>query len=178
MIRSFEGDEPEIADTAYVAESAVVIGDVTIGDDASVWPGAVLRGDHGEIVLREGSNVQDNATLHEGAQLGPYATVGHNAIVHSATVGERAMVGMGAVVLNEAEIGAESLVGANSTVTEGTVVPESTMAAGSPAEVVKDVENSPWAVAGDHYVDLAKRHARSSTVIERGAVGATPEEDG
>ena len=171
MLRSFEGTEPEVADSAYVDESAVVIGAVTIEADASVWPGAVLRGDHGPIVLREGANVQDNATLHDGAEIGPYATVGHNAIVHAATVHERALVGMGAIVLDNAVVGAESLVGANSLVTEGTEIPPSTMAAGSPAEVLQEVEDSPWAAAGEHYVQVAKRHAAGSTVIERGPVG-------
>lgn len=171
MIRSFDGTTPTIADSAYVDESAVVIGDVTLEADASVWPGAVLRGDNGAIVLREGANVQDNATVHEGATIGRYATVGHNAIVHGSTVGERAMVGMGAIVLDGAEVGAESLVGANSTVTEGTEIPSATLAVGAPAEVVKTVENSPWTAAGDHYVHLATRYAETSEVLERETVG-------
>ena len=171
MIRSFDGHVPEIADSAYVDESAVVIGEVTLEADASVWPGAVLRGDHGEIVLREGANVQDNATLHEGCEIGPSATVGHNAIVHAATVGERSMVGMGAIVLDRAEIGAESLVGANSVVTEDTAIPDSVLAVGAPAEVVKEVEHSPWTAAGERYVELAREHAETSEVLERGPVG-------
>jgi carbonic anhydrase/acetyltransferase-like protein (isoleucine patch superfamily) len=165
MIRSFKGMEPDIADSAYVAPGATVIGEVTIGPEASVWPGVVLRGDHGEIVLEEGANVQDNSTLHEGVEIGPYATVGHNAIVHGASVGERAMVGMGAIVLDRSTIGAESLVGANSLVTEGTEVPESVLVAGTPAEVVKEVEDSPWTYAGDRYVHLAREHAEQSEVI-------------
>ena len=165
MIRSFDGAKPEIAESAYVDESAVVVGEVTIETDASVWPGTVLRGDNGRIVVREGANVQDNATIHEGSEIGPYATVGHNAIVHGATVGERAMVGMGAVVLDRSTIGRESLVGANSLVTEGTEVPASVLVAGTPAEVVKEVEDSPWAAAGDHYVELATRYAETSAEI-------------
>ncbi|WP_290816249.1 gamma carbonic anhydrase family protein [Halovivax sp.] len=170
MIRSFDGAKPEIAESAYVDESAVVVGEVTIETDASVWPGTVLRGDNGRIVVREGANVQDNATIHEGSEIGPYATVGHNAIVHGATVGERAMVGMGAVVLDRSTIGRESLVGANSLVTEGTEVPASVLVAGTPAEVIKEVEDSPWSGAGDHYVGLAKRYEETSEVVERGAV--------
>ena len=162
MIRSFEGTDPTIHEEAYVDEAAVVIGDVVLEANASVWPGAVLRGDHGTIILREGANVQDNATLHEGAEIGPYATVGHNAIVHSATVGERAMVGMGAIVLDGSDVGAKSLVGANSVLTEDSTVPESTLAVGAPAEVKKEVEHSPWQYAGDHYVDLADRYAVNS----------------
>ncbi|MFB6164278.1 MAG: gamma carbonic anhydrase family protein [Haloarculaceae archaeon] len=165
MIRSFDGIEPTIAESAYVDPEATVIGDVTLEAEASVWPGVVLRGDHGPIVVREGANVQDNATLHEGVELGPYATVGHNAIVHAATVGERAMVGMGAIVLDRSHIGAESLVGANSTVTEGTEVPESVLVAGTPAEVVKEIDESPWIYAGDRYVQLSREHAETDEVL-------------
>lgn len=170
MIRSFDGHEPDIDESAYVDERATVIGAVTIEADASVWPGAVLRGDVGEIVVREGANVQDNATIHEPSEIGPYATVGHNAIVHRSTVGERAMVGMGAVVLDDSEIGSESLVGANSLVTEGTVVPDSTLVAGTPAEAIKEVEDSPWAQAGERYVERARRHAETSEMLERGTL--------
>ena len=162
MLRSFDGDEPTVADSAYVDPAATVIGDVTLEAEASVWPGVVLRGDLGAIVLREGANVQDNATLHEGTEIGERATVGHNAIVHAATVGERAMVGMGAIVLDGATIGARSLVGANSLVTEGTDVPPDVLVTGTPATVTKEVEDSPWQYAGDRYVELAREHAETS----------------
>ncbi len=167
MLRSFAGTEPDVAPSARVDETAVVIGDVTIEAEASVWPGVVLRGDAGSIVLREGANVQDNATLHEGAEIGPLATVGHNAIVHGATTGRRSMVGMGAIVLNGAEIGEESLVGANSLVTEDTTIPPGVLAAGTPADVIKEVEDSPWTSAGERYVELATAHAESSEVLDQ-----------
>jgi carbonic anhydrase/acetyltransferase-like protein (isoleucine patch superfamily) len=167
-IRSFEGTEPELHPDAYVDETAVVVGDVTLEADVSVWPNTVLRGDHGGIRLQEGSNVQDGTVCHEGAEIGPYATVGHNAIVHGATVGPRALVGMGAVVLDDSTLGEEAMVGANSLVTEGTEVPANTLAAGTPAQVLKEVEDSPWARAGDVYVDLSGRHgATSETLYER-----------
>jgi len=106
MLRSFNGTEPQVADSAYVDETAaVVIGDVVIEDEASVWPNTTLRGDHGTIVVGEGANVQDNAVLHETAELEPYSTVGHSAIVHDATVAERALVRMNAVVLDGAHVG-------------------------------------------------------------------------
>lgn len=168
-IRSFEGTEPTIHEDAFVHPAAEVIGDVTLEADASVWPNTTLRGDHGAIVLREGANVQDNSTVHEGAEIGPYATVGHNAIVHAATTGERSMVGMGAIVLDNAAVGEEALVAANSVVTEGTEVPDSTLVAGTPAEVVKEVEDSVW-TAADRYVERAREHAEGSEVIERGTV--------
>jgi carbonic anhydrase/acetyltransferase-like protein (isoleucine patch superfamily) len=165
MIRSFDGVEPTIADSAYVDPAATVIGDVTLEAKSSVWPGVVLRGDHGEIALREGANVQDNSTLHDGAEIGPYATVGHNAIVHSATVGERAMVGMGAIVLDGSTVGEKSLVGANSLVTENTEIPDSVMVAGTPADVVKEIDESRWHYAGERYADLATQYAAKSEVV-------------
>ncbi|EMA51486.1 gamma carbonic anhydrase family protein [Halococcus thailandensis] len=166
VIRSFEGTEPTIHESARVDESAVVIGDVTIEAEASVWPNVTLRGDSGKIVLRKGANVQDNAVCHEGCEIGPGATVGHTAIVHAATVGERAMVGMRATVLGDAHIGEESLVAAGSVVTEGMDVPPNTLVAGTPAEIRKEVEDSPWIHAGEHYVELAKRHEQSSERID------------
>ena len=129
-----------------------------------------------EIVLREGANVQDNATLHEGGEVGPYATIGHNAIVHSATVGERCLIGMGAIVLDDSVIGDGSLVGANSVVTERTEIPESTLAVGTPAEVIEAVEDSYWHEAGDRYVELSKIHAETSEVLEAGTVSPDLEE--
>ena len=166
VIRSFEGTTPDVHESAHVDESAVVIGDVTIEAEASVWPNTTLRGDSGAIVLREGANIQDNAVCHEGCEIGPRATVGHTAIVHAATVGERAMVGMGATVLDGAHVGEESLVAAGSVVIEDMDVPPAVLVAGTPAEVRKEVANSPWTHAGEHYVELAKRHDRSSECID------------
>lgn len=166
VLRSFEGTSPTVHESARVDETAVVIGDVTIEEDASVWPNVTLRGDSGAIIIREGANVQDNAVCHEGGEIGPYATIGHTAIVHAATVGERAMVSMNATVLDEAHIGERSLVAAGSVVTEGTQVPPETLVAGTPAEVRKEVSDSPWIHAGDHYVELARRHEESSERVE------------
>ncbi len=166
VIRSFEGTTPTIHESARIDETAVVIGNVTVEAEASIWPNVTLRGDSGKIVVREGANVQDNAVCHEGCEIGSRATVGHTAIVHAATVGERAMVGMGATVLDGAHVGKESLVAAGSVVTEDTEIPPNTLVAGTPAEVRKEVENSPWTYAGEHYVELAKRHERSSERIE------------
>lgn len=170
MIRSFDGAVPEIADSAYVDESAVVIGDVVLEAETSVWPGAVLRGDHGTITLREGANVQDNATLHEECELGSHTTVGHNAIVHAAETGERSLVGMGAIVLDGATVGEEAIVAANSVVTEGTAVPARTLVAGAPAEVVKELDDAGFAAAADRYIENARRHGERSEVLERGTV--------
>jgi len=161
VIRSLDGTAPQIAASAYVDEAAVVI-----ESDASVWPNATLRGDNGQIVVDEGANVQDNAVLHEGAEIGPYATVGHTAIVHNAAVHQRGLVGMGATVLDRSVVGEEAMVGANSLVTEDSTIETSTLYAGVPAEKVKAVEESPWAYAGDRYVELAREHAERSEPIE------------
>ncbi len=166
MLRSFDGTEPQVADSAYVDESAVVIGDVVLEADASVWPNATLRGDHGRIVVGEGGNVQDNAVLHEDAELEPYATVGHSAIVHDATVHERALVGMNAVVLDGARIGEGAVVAAGSVVTEGTEVEPSTLVAGAPAEPKAEVDDPRLEETADRYVELSSRHAECSERIE------------
>ena len=167
VIRSFDGTEPNIHDSAYVDPAAVVIGDVTLEAESSVWPNATLRGDHGPVILEEGANVQDNAVLHEGARVGPYATVGHTAIVHNAEVRERGLVGMGATVLDRSVVGERAMVGANSLVAEDTDVEPNTLYAGTPAEKVKEVEESPWAYAGDRYVQLSREHMEDSEPVDR-----------
>lgn len=168
-LRSFEGAEPEVAASAYVDEAAVVIGDVRVGPEASVWPNATLRGDHGRLVVGEGANVQDGATLHETVEIEPYATVGHAAIVHDATVRTRATVGMGAVVLDDAVVGERALVGAGAVVTEGTTVPPDTLVTGTPAAVRRelDPDDSRWTTAGERYVELSRRHADGSERLDR-----------
>ncbi|WP_247002139.1 gamma carbonic anhydrase family protein [Halosolutus gelatinilyticus] len=166
MRRSFDGTEPQVADSAYVDAAAVVIGDVRIEADASVWPNATLRGDHGTIVVGEGANVQDNAVLHEDAELKPHATVGHGAIVHDATVAERALVGMNAVVLDGAHVGEGAVVAAGSVVAEGTDVPRSTLVAGAPAEPKAEVDDPRLAATADRYVDLSARYRETSERLD------------
>ncbi|WP_408958092.1 gamma carbonic anhydrase family protein [Natrinema sp. 74] len=166
MLRSFDGIEPRVADSAYVDEAAVVIGDVVIEDEASVWPNTTLRGDHGTIVVGEGANVQDNAVLHEEAVLEPFATVGHSAIVHDATVAERALVGMNAVVLDGAHVGEGAVVAAGSVVTEGTEVPESTLVVGTPAEPKTEIDDPHLGATADRYVELSSEHAETSERLD------------
>ncbi|ELY93375.1 isoleucine cluster protein [Natrialba hulunbeirensis JCM 10989] len=166
MLRSFDGTEPQVADSAYVDDAAVVIGDVRIEAEASIWPNTTLRGDHGTIVVGERTNVQDNAVLHEHATLECGATVGHSAIVHNATVAEGALVGMNAVVLDGAHIGEGAVVAAGSVVTEGTDVPPSTLVAGAPAEPKTEIDDARLAGTADRYVELFKRHAETSTRLE------------
>lgn len=159
MLQSVGGDAPSIHDTAYVHPDATVIGDVTLEAESSVWPGAVLRGDAGSIVIRTGTNVQDNAVCHEHVDIGPAATVGHSAIVHHCQVGERALIGMNAVVLDGARIGDEAIVAAGSVVTEDTEIPASSLAAGTPASVIRDdASGSNWGLAADRYMERAAHY--------------------
>lgn len=168
VIRSYDGNAPDIADSAYVDRSAVVIGDVTIEADASIWPNATLRSDHGgPIVVRKGANIQDGAVCHEETEIGEYVTVGHCAVIHAAVLEERSLVGMNAVVLDDATVGERAMVGAGSLVREGTTVPSKTLAAGNPAEVKKEVEESPWAHAADGYVQVARKHRDTSEVLHK-----------
>lgn len=140
-IHPFIEHHPQISHTAFLADSAEVIGQVTISDEASVWYNATLRGDINKIVIGPRSNVQDNACIHlsddYGCHLGELVTVGHSAVLHACTVDDEVLVGMGAIVLDGAEIGARSIIGAGALVTGGTIIPPGSLVLGSPARVVK-----------------------------------------
>jgi carbonic anhydrase/acetyltransferase-like protein (isoleucine patch superfamily) len=160
-------DVPRIAATAWVADNAQVIGRVELADDASVWYGAVLRGDNDRITIGARSNVQDGSVLHADAgfplTLGADVTVGHQAMLHGCTVGDGSLIGIQAVVLNGARIGRNSLVGAGAVVTEGKEFPDGSLILGAPAKAVRSV--SPEQVerlrfGALHYVENAERHRR------------------
>ncbi len=153
---------PTLADGAWVAPSADVIGDVRLGRNASVWFGAVIRADNTPILIGEESNVQDGAVGHSdpGAPLtiGARVTVGHQAILHGCTIGDGALIGMGARVLNGAVIGANSLVGAGALVTEGKQFEPGMLIVGSPARVVRaltEAEIAALALSAAHYAHKA-----------------------
>ena len=163
----FEGRYPTVHPDAFIAPTATLVGDVTVERGASIWYGAVLRADICSIVIREGSNVQDNSVLHSQdghvLEVGAYATIGHGCIVHCASVGTRTVVGNGAILLNDVVIGAGTVVAAGSVVTPGTVIPDGVLAVGSPARVRGQVEPGSTAehlVQGnaDAYVELALRY--------------------
>lgn len=133
--------KPALGQGVYIADGAVVVGDVTLGDGSSVWYNAVLRGDINRIIVGRHTNIQDGAVLHLEQDLpcvvGNYVTIGHMAIVHACTVGDDTLIGMGAVVLDGAKIGNQCLVGARSLVTKGKQIPDGSLVIGSPAEVVR-----------------------------------------
>ncbi len=145
---------------AWVATNATVVGDVILGEDASIWYGAVLRGDCGTITVGDGSNIQDNCVVHEHTTIGKRCTIGHGAIVHGCTIGDESMVGMGAIVLTGAKIGSHCLIGAGAVVTSKMDAPDGSLLLGNPAKIVKEV--SPEMIAeikkdADLYIQLARK---------------------
>ncbi|TAG02055.1 MAG: gamma carbonic anhydrase family protein [Burkholderiales bacterium] len=166
-IYSLDNLTPNIAATAWVADSADVMGNVTLADNVSIWFGAVLRGDTSTITIGENSNVQDNSVLHadEGMPLtiGANVTVGHQVMLHGCTVGDGSLIGIGAVVLNGAVIGKGCLVGAGALVTEGKSFPDGSMIIGSPAKAVKELSAEQMArlkFSAEHYVENAARYRK------------------
>jgi carbonic anhydrase/acetyltransferase-like protein (isoleucine patch superfamily) len=141
QLDTFLRRQPKLGRGVYLAKTAVVFGDVTLGAHSSVWYGAVLRGDINRIVVGHHSNIQDNAVLHLadhfGCIVGNWVTVGHSAIVHACTVGDETLVGMGAVILDGAVIGRQSLIGARALVTQGMKIPPGSLVLGAPAKVVR-----------------------------------------
>jgi carbonic anhydrase/acetyltransferase-like protein (isoleucine patch superfamily) len=155
---------PQIADTAWVADNAQVIGDVQMAPDSSVWFSSVVRGDTATIRIGEGTNIQDGSVLHADVgmplTLGKHVTVGHMVQLHGCTVGDESLIGIGAIVLNGAKIGKNCLVGAGSLVTEGKEFPDGSMILGSPAKVVRQL--TPEQIEGlrrsaQHYVNNKNR---------------------
>lgn len=140
-LAKFLGQTPSVAPDAFVHSRATLIGAVTIGQKASVWPGAVLRGDIESISVGEGSNIQDGVILHladdKPCVVGNYTTVGHLAMLHACRVGDECLIGMSATVLDGAVIGDRSIVAAGALVIKGTIVPPGSMVMGSPAKVVR-----------------------------------------
>jgi carbonic anhydrase/acetyltransferase-like protein (isoleucine patch superfamily) len=167
--------EPQIADDAFVAPTATLIGAVELGAEASVWFGAVLRGDFDRITVGTGSCIQDNAVVHAAAGLptviGDNVTIGHAAMLEGCVVDDDALISMGAIVLQRAHVGAGALVAAGSVVREGQEIPPGVVAAGVPAVVKKDVDGSSrrWIeTAAQEYRELRRRyleelHAREET---------------
>lgn len=175
---------PQMAPTAYVHETATVVGSVVLGDSVSIWPQAVVRGDGAPITIGARSNVQDGSILHvdEGVPLtiGEDVTIGHQVMLHGCVIGDGSLIGMQAVVLNGAVIGKGCLVGAGALVTEGKVFPDNVMILGSPARSIrhlepKDVERVRRGAT--HYVAEAIRYRDHAVRIDRPSPDAGVKED-
>lgn len=167
QIARFLGCPPRIAASAFIAPGAFIAGDVTIGHEASIWPGCSLRGDIAPIVIGAHTNVQDGSVIHVAddlpAVVGEWVTIGHKAIVHACTIGDEVLVGMGSIILDGAIIGARSIIGANATVTGGAVIPPGSLVLGSPAKVKKELspgEQAAIRVWAERYVTLSRAYLR------------------
>ncbi len=163
-IYELDGVAPRVASSAWVADSAQVMGNVELGEDASVWFGVVIRGDTEIIRIGHGTNIQDLSVLHAdfGVPLtvGANVTVGHKVMLHGCTIGDGSLIGIGAVVLNNARIGKNCLVGAGALVTEGKEFPDGSMIIGSPARSMRRLSDEQIAqlqMIGQHYVGNAQR---------------------
>ena len=163
-----DGMAPRVAESAWVADNAQVIGNVVLGEDSSVWFGVTVRGDTETITVGRGSNIQDGSVLHadvgQPLTIGENVTVGHQVMLHGCTIGDGSLIGIGAVVLNGAKIGKHCLVGAGALVTEGKEFPEGSMILGSPARVTKTL--TPEQIDGlrmsaKHYTDNAARYRKT-----------------
>ena len=164
-IYELDGLVPQIAESAWVADTAQVIGDVTLGEDVSIWFGSVLRGDTDNLQVGAGSNIQDASVLHadpgKPLVVGERVSVGHHVTLHGCTIGDGSLIGIGAVVLNGAKIGKNCLVGAGALVTEGKEFPDGSMIIGSPAKAVREL--SPEQIErlrenAQHYIDNVRRY--------------------
>ena len=167
-IYELDGKSPQLGEGAWVADSAQVIGDVVLGPNASVWFGTVIRGDTETIRIGTNTNIQDVSVLHadfgEPLIVGNDVTVGHMVMLHGCTIGDGSLIGIQAVVLNRARIGRNCVVGAGSVVTEGKEFPDNSLIIGSPARVVRTLDDEAvkkFAGIADHYVENALRYRRS-----------------
>ena len=171
-IYALNGAEPQIADDCWIAPDAAVIGKVRLLKGASIWFGAVLRGDNEWITIGPDSNVQDHSIIHadpgEPVTIGRGVTIGHRVIVHSAEVGDHSLIGMGAVLLNRARIGAKNLVGAGALVTEGKVFEDGKLILGTPAKAMRDLtaqQIQGLEVSAQTYVANAARYRRELKIL-------------
>lgn len=168
MIYQLENRVPQLHDSAWVADNAVVIGTVVMEAGSSVWFNCVVRGDNDLITIGENSNVQDGAVLHTDTgfklSIGRDCTIGHQAMLHGCEIGEGSLIGIGSVVLNGAKIGQNSIVGAGSVVPEGKVYPDNVLILGSPAVVKRELKPAEYQrirLGAQHYVQNAARYRKS-----------------
>lgn len=143
-IYELDGRWPSFPNDYWVAPTAVLVGDVVLGNAASIWFGAVLRGDNERILIGEGSNVQENCVLHTDMgyplTIGAGCTIGHKVMLHGCTIGDNSLIGMGAIVLNGAKIGDNCLIGAGALITEGKVIPDGSLVMGAPGKIIRELD--------------------------------------
>ena len=149
---------------SFCAKQAVILGDVTLGEDVNVWMNVTIRGDRGSVTIGDRTNVQDNVVIHEGkgfnVVIGSDVSIGHGAIVHGASVGDNSVIGMGAILMNGAKVGKNCIIGAGALIPEGKEIPDGSVAFGQPAKVVRSVtaeEIKKNSVNASNYVEEAKK---------------------
>ncbi len=168
MIKSFSGKTPKIAESAFVSEAAYVVGDVEIGENSSVWPGAVIRGDFGKIKIGKNTAVEDNCTIHSGSPsafvdvtIGDNVHIGHGAVTNCRRIGNNVLIGMNATLLHDAEIGDFCIIGASCLVSQGMQIPDKSFVVGIPAEIKGEISTKQlWWVekAPQAYAELTKQY--------------------
>jgi len=158
VIKSLNGKTPVIAESACISQSAYIVGDVQIGENSTVWPGAVIRADFGKITIGNNTHVEDNCVLHGSVTIGNNVIIGHGAVVHASVIGNDVLIGMNATILSKAEI---VVIGAHTLIETGMKVPGESLVVGSPPTIKKLTERSkPWAYRGEqsYYTNLARRY--------------------
>jgi len=167
MIISYKGKTPKIASSAFVAENAVIIGDVEIGENSSVWFGCVIRCEENKIVIGKNTNIQDLTTIHTdhccSVIIGDNVTVGHNVVLHGCEIGNNVLIGMGTIIMNGSKIGDNSLIGAGSLITQNMVIPPNTLVFGRPAKVIRELtseEIEKIAISAKEYIELSNEYKK------------------
>ena len=168
MIKKFRGKSPIIPDSCYISESVDLIGDVTLGENVSLWFGTVVRGDMHFITIGNQSNIQDNSVIHvttdvSPTRIGDEVTVGHNAIIHGATIEDRCLIGMGTIIMDDVVIGEGSIVGAGAVVPPNMIIPPRSLVVGLPAKIVRqttDKELKMIIERAQHYIDFSQEYKK------------------
>ena len=168
MIKKFRGKFPIIPDSCYISESVDLIGDVTLGENVSLWFGTVVRGDMHFITIGNRSNIQDNSVIHvttdiSPTRIGDEVTVGHNAIIHGATIEDRCLIGMGTIIMDDVVIGEGSIVGAGAVVPPNMIIPPRSLVVGLPAKIVRqttDKELKMIIERAQHYIDFSQEYKK------------------
>ena len=170
MIYNLGKQQADVADDAFIAPSAVVIGDVKLHPESSIWFGAVLRGDIETITIGRGSNIQDGTVCHTDPNnpctIGDFVTVGHMAMLHGCTIGDGSLIGIGATMMNGSSVGKECIVGAHALITEGKKFPDGVVIMGAPAKVVRELnddDRGKLRANAERYVERAKRYKQELT---------------
>ena len=166
MIKKFRGKFPIIPDSCYISESVDLIGDVTLGENVSLWFGTIVRGDMHFITIGNRSNIQDNSVIHvttdvSPTRIGDEVTVGHNAIIHGATIQDRCLIGMGAIIMDDVVIGEGSIVGAGAVVPPNMIIPPRSLVLGLPAKIVRQTTGEELEMIierAQHYIDFSQEY--------------------